>query len=107
MLILRQVTQEEYDARGPVPHEPLLPQHFLILRYALIPVALHAASYHFFPQYTWPPAFAWFIYFLTMYRFAFAMIQYLNGVQEKYGVFDQVNKPRDLAPDQHVNRVRR
>lgn len=33
------------------------------------------------------------------------MIKYLNSLQEKYGVFDWPNRPRDIAPDQHVERL--
>jgi len=35
----------------------------------------------------------------------FDLIAYYNRMQDHYGAFDHQNRPRDLAPDRHVERL--
>ncbi len=74
---------EEYEALGPVPHQSLTEQNIFVSFWALLPMAVQYISYKAFPQYTWHPLFAFFVYHAFFVKFVFAMIKYLNGLQAK------------------------
>ena len=100
-----------------MPHISYLPQHLVILKHALRPIAalwlLHlcssarstAADDPGKPTLAIPAWAVWALAYATFIGYMFELIAYFNRLQDKYGVFDHVNRPRDLAPDKHVNRL--
>ena len=49
----------------------------------------------------------WALAYATWLVYMFDLIAYYNRMQDHYGAFDHQNRPRDLAPDRHVNRLAR
>ena len=67
------------------------------LWYRIIPVT---SFFH-----TWHPIFAFVFYHLAFVTFTIRLIKHLTRLMDKFGTFDEHNRPRDYVPDRYVFRL--
>lgn len=97
--------KDESIDRGPVPSQGILRENIFILTRAIIPIAIHQASYWAFPNYKWPFGLSYFVYLQAFMFFALQVVWRMNDYCQRLGTFDEKQIGRDRTPDKSVKHL--